>query len=129
MQLVLIAIVAIAAQVVQTLTITTRIAALGDIAITMIGGVTETINGVRGMFGERVHAVGDTGLPNVTLVMMGGTIITVGKITGMIRFPLYKRGRYHQAAEENFSRSPSPRHDLSTPLNRKSDATDKPLSN
>ena len=39
------------------------------------------------------------------------------------------RGRYHQAPEENYSRSPSPRRDLPAPLNRMSDVTDKPLSN
>ena len=57
--------------------ITIGIATLGDITLTMIGGVTEAT-------GERVHAVGDTGLPNVTVGRTGGTIITVGKMAGMI---------------------------------------------
>ena len=50
----------------------------------MIGEVTETINGIRGIIGERVHAVGYTGLPNMTVGRTRGTIITVGKIAGMI---------------------------------------------
>ena len=40
--------------------------------------------GYRSDWRERVHAVGDTGLPNVTVGRTGGTIITVGKMAGMI---------------------------------------------
>ena len=73
----MIAVAATVAPVVRTLMIIIGIAALGDITLTMIGGVTEAT-------GERVHAVGDTGLPNVTVGRTGGTIITVGKMAGMI---------------------------------------------